>query len=237
MEARITQPDPKFAVRARAKKQGSGGEESDDRNSEECLSLPLRRPPSLPSKYLAVHLLIILSRLLEEEGDPTAAALLQQQLGGPLLRWKKERREGAIRRGIRKWPSSNGCTMHSQKSFSLHLVQIAFLSSFGTFPQTEKRVRQRQRTKEGGIDKNRVVSSSAQFQLPTNPWPYLPVSAAIRGLEAANYVVRIIVVQCCVSADLVLATLTAFVWTAEWSDTKRYVRFRWQRCRRCKRKR
>ena len=47
-------------------------------------------------------------------------------------------------------------------------------SFFGTFPQTEKRVRQRQRTKERrGIDKNRIVSSS---------YPLRPVSIAHQPL-------------------------------------------------------
>ena len=51
----------------------------------------------------------------------------RQQLGGP-LRW----REGAIRRGIRERPSSNGCTMHSQKSFA----PLSCANSFSFFNRT-----------------------------------------------------------------------------------------------------
>ena len=46
---------------------------------------------------------------------------------------KRREVEGAIRRGIRKWPSStssNGCTMHSQKEFS---CANSFSFLIGTF--------------------------------------------------------------------------------------------------------
>ena len=113
---------------------------------------------SSSAKYLAVHLLIILSRL-EEEEDPSAAAVAPMEKG-----------EGAIRRGIRKWPPSAGrtaaaqCTRERVFLAGMDLVQTVFLLfNNGTFPQTaEKRVRPPR-------DKNRVVSQSAAR--PSNPWP------------------------------------------------------------------
>ena len=172
----FTQPLPRINGRARAKKRGK----SDDQNPEECLSPRSSLLPSSPSKYLAVHLLIILSRLLEEQRRTL------QQLGGP-LRW----REGAIRRGIRERPSSNGCTMHSQKSFA----PLSSANSFSFFNRTFHISTNRKTgsaaaaaavERKGDTDKNRVVSSSssAQFQLPipsppTLGLPYLPVSAPL----------------------------------------------------------
>ena len=139
-------------------------------------------PPSSPSKYLAVHLLIILSRLLEEqrrgEEDPAATRWPPSMEGSG---------EGAIRRGIRERPSSNGCTMHSQKS----LAPLSSANSFSFYNRTFHISTNRKPgsaaavERKGERDKNRVVSSlsssSAQFQLPiqspTLGLPYLSVTA------------------------------------------------------------
>ena len=159
-----------------------------------------------------MHLLIILSRLLEEQSRGEERRT-RQQLGGP-LRW----REGAIRRGIRERPSSNGCTMHSQKSFAPLSCANSFSFFNGTFHistnrKTGSAAAAAAVERKGDTDKNRVVSSSssAQFQLPiqsppTLGLPYLSVSAlpyADSKPEARERVRQ-----------------------------KRYVRFRWRHCER-----
>ena len=97
--------------------------------------------PSSPSKYLAVHLLIILSRLLEEQrrgglGSSNSVAPFD---GG------KEQSGEEFESGRRQTAAQ--CTR--KRVLPLFPLQTVFLSLIGhfTFPQTEKRVRQR-RSKE-----------------------------------------------------------------------------------------
>ena len=134
-------------------------EESDDRNSQECLSLSLVAAVQIPGRAPVDYFEpVVGGGGPDGSSDPV-----------PPVAPSMEKGEGAIRRGIRKWPSSNGCTMHSQKRFSLrrrNLVQIVFLS-LGHFHKQKNESSSDSGRKE--IDKNRVVSfssSSASFNCP-----------------------------------------------------------------------
>ena len=101
--------------------------------------------PSLPpSKYLAVHLLIILSRLLEE-GDPTARHRQPGAAGGPF----DGKRRGSNQERNSKMAVVKRLHNALAKEFFFAAAESCAnrFSFFGTFPQTEKRVQQRQWTK------------------------------------------------------------------------------------------
>ena len=144
-EAPVTQPDLKLAVLAGAKRQRRRAMIGTLRNVFLSPSLP-------PSKYLAVHLLIILSRLLEE-GDPTAAATRCRRWP---LRWKKEREQSGEEFENGRRQTAAQCT---RKRGFLCGGGILCKSFFFLWDISTNR-------KTSPTDKNRVVSfssSSASF--------------------------------------------------------------------------